>query len=274
MALQVIRGDLLGQIEACIDRFVKQTKVKCALVADKSGQLITQVGFTASLDLRSLAALVSGIFVSGEELARLLGESHFVVLYHEGRHMSIFFTLVASEYIFVSIFDDRTNMGVVQLYAKDVKDELAPLMAAGEAEALAENPGRGAAADKEAADAVIDEEGLEAFFSQDMSGDEEEAVEGPEDAFELKDPIKVPVAEARPSRPPVEEKKATKSGGALGHESLDDLFGFGEEKETSSGDELSRLFDQIASEESDAPSDKNAVDQKSLREGLDDLFNL
>jgi len=303
MALQVIRQEILEKMEESVEGFVKQTRVKCAMVADKSGQLITQVGFTASLDLRSLAALVSGIFVSGEELAKILGESHFVVLYHEGRKMSIFFSLIGSDYIFVAIFDDRTNMGIVQLYSNEVKEALGPILeeeSRAEAAALAEkavfNPSI-------AEEGLLNDDELDGFFQQGLDEDEDLSLyslaeeEGTEEAQETEEPEEGPLdafdlgaeAEEMPEEEEAEEERedelaALMEPGSDAEEaeeteeeeavadSLDDLFHFESEEDQATGDELSKLFDDITMEE--GPSEEGEKNVESLRDGLDDLFNL
>jgi len=297
MALQVIREEILKKMEESVEEFVQQTRVKCAMVADKSGQLITQVGFTASLDLRSLAALVSGIFVSGEELAKILGESHFVVLYHEGRKMSIFFSLIGLDYIFVAIFDDRTNMGVVQLYSNEVKEILAPVL---EEEERAATAALGMASSSETSmsgEGLLNDEELDGFFQQGLDDEddlslyslaEEEETgeeESPLAAVDLDSEEEQPAEEERDElaafmesgldaeeaeEVPQEEGSAQEEEAVV--DSLDDLFHFDSEEDQATGDELSRLFDDITMEE--APSDEGEKDVESLRDGLDDLFNL
>jgi|GEM_PF-556081 len=313
MALQVIREDILKKMEDSVNGFVKQTHVKCAMVADKSGQLIMQVGFTASLDLRSLAALVSGIFVSGEELAKILGESHFVVLYHEGRNMSIFFSLIALDYIFVAIFDDRTNMGVVQLYSNEVKEALAPVLE--EAEETTKGAREASnALDLASAEQLLDDDELDGFFQQGLDddleaaliseiqeeeeGEEEEEAEERMEEEEIAEPEEeVKAAEVTPGVPDslqeerdedmaallewanesedverIEEPERVSEEEAAVVDNLDDLFQFGSEEDEVTGDELSKLFDDITMEEE--PAEEGEDDVKSLRDGLDDLFDL
>jgi predicted regulator of Ras-like GTPase activity (Roadblock/LC7/MglB family) len=95
------------------------------LLVDKDGHLITRQGFTHSLDTTALAALLAGSFASTKEIARLVGEPEFSVLFHQGKKDHIHMSIVGDRSILVVIFDDRTTIGMVRLYAKETAAELA-----------------------------------------------------------------------------------------------------------------------------------------------------
>ena len=112
-------------IESIISKMIKGCEAKCALLVDKDGHLITRQGFTHSLDTTALAALLAGSFASTHEIARLVGEEEFSVLFHQGKKDHIHMSLVGERSILVVIFDDRTTIGMVRLYARETSTELA-----------------------------------------------------------------------------------------------------------------------------------------------------
>jgi predicted regulator of Ras-like GTPase activity (Roadblock/LC7/MglB family) len=114
----------INQIDAMISKMLKGAEAKCALLVDKDGHLITRQGFTHSLDTTALAALLAGSFASTKEIARLVGEPEFSVLFHQGKKDNIHMSLVGDRSILVVIFDDRTTIGMVRLYAKETSIEL------------------------------------------------------------------------------------------------------------------------------------------------------
>ena len=120
----IIYEEEITQIEALISKMLKGAEAKCALLVDKDGHLITRLGFTHSLDTTALAALLAGSFASTKEIARLVGEPEFSVLFHQGKKDHIHMTLVGERSILVVIFDDRTTIGMVRLYAKETATEL------------------------------------------------------------------------------------------------------------------------------------------------------
>ena len=62
--------------------------------------------------------------MSLSEIAKLVGETEFSVLFHQGKKDHIHMSLVGDRSIMVVIFDDRTTIGMVRLYAKEITIEL------------------------------------------------------------------------------------------------------------------------------------------------------
>ena len=115
----ILYEEEIGQIDALISKMLKSAEAKCGLLVDKDGHLITRQGFTQTLDTTALAALLAGSFASTKEIAKLVGEPEFSVLFHQGKKDHIHMSLVGERSILVVIFDDRTTIGMVRLYAKE-----------------------------------------------------------------------------------------------------------------------------------------------------------
>jgi predicted regulator of Ras-like GTPase activity (Roadblock/LC7/MglB family) len=124
----VIYEKEIEEIERVLNQLVKNSQAKCALLVDKDGHLITRQGFTHSLDTTALAALLAGSFASTKEIARLVGEPEFSVLFHQGKKDHIHVCLVGERSILAVIFDDRTTLGLVRLYAKETSEKLAVIL--------------------------------------------------------------------------------------------------------------------------------------------------
>lgn len=137
----IIYEEEIEKIDLILARMLKGAEAKCALLVDKDGHLITRQGFTHSLDTTALAALLAGSFASTKEIARLVGESEFSVLFHQGKKDHIHMSLVGDRSILAVVFDDRTTIGMVRLYAKETATELAKIFASLKAKAQAEGPG-------------------------------------------------------------------------------------------------------------------------------------
>jgi len=125
---QVLYEDQIKQIDKALTRVIKESEAKCALLVDKDGHLITRQGFTHTLDTTALAALLAGSFASTKEIARLVGEPEFSVLFHQGKRDHIHISLIGERTILVIIFDDRTTIGMVRLYAKEVSESLKEIL--------------------------------------------------------------------------------------------------------------------------------------------------
>ena len=124
----VIYEEDIIRIEALMGRTLKGAEAKCALLVDKDGHLITKQGFTHSLDTTALSALLAGSFASTKEIARLVGEHEFSVLFHQGKKDHIHMSLIGDRAIMAIIFDDRTTIGMVRLYSKEIAQELTEII--------------------------------------------------------------------------------------------------------------------------------------------------
>jgi len=125
---QVLYEEEINQIDRVLTRLIKEAEAKCALLVDKDGHLLTRQGFTHTLDTTALAALLAGSFASTKEIARLVGEPEFSVLFHQGKKDHIHISLIGERTILVVIFDDRTTIGMVRLYAKEISETLQEIL--------------------------------------------------------------------------------------------------------------------------------------------------
>ena len=62
-------------------------------------------------------------------MARLLGEEEFTALYHQGERDNIQLGLVGDRTLLTILFDDRTTVGMVRLYATETAKKLTELYA-------------------------------------------------------------------------------------------------------------------------------------------------
>lgn len=126
----VLYEEDMQAIQAELGRFLAESEATCALLVHKSGQLVAKRGFTQRLDTTSLAALAAGAFASTKEIARLVGEPEFSVLFHQGQHEHIHVSLVGDHAIMVVLFDDRTTIGMVRLFAAECAPRLSTIFEA------------------------------------------------------------------------------------------------------------------------------------------------
>ena len=120
----VLYEEEIEKVEAIISKLVKGAEAKCALLVDKDGHLITRQGFTNTLDTTALAALLAGSFASTREIARLVGEPEFSVLFHQGKKDHIHISIVGERSILVVIFDAKSSLGLVRLRVRKATEQL------------------------------------------------------------------------------------------------------------------------------------------------------
>ncbi|MEN8148783.1 MAG: roadblock/LC7 domain-containing protein, partial [Planctomycetota bacterium] len=84
----------IRNINRILREFLKLSNAKCALLVDKEGHMITKQGVTRSFDMDTISALVAGSFAATKEMARVLGEDEFSILFHQGKTDNIQLSLV------------------------------------------------------------------------------------------------------------------------------------------------------------------------------------
>lgn len=115
-------------IAQVLQRLLFESGARCALVVDRSGQLITTAGDRPTFDVTAFATLTAADFSANDQLARLIGERDFNTLFHQGERESMLLADVGRRVILVVLFDNRTTLGMVRLKMKTTVDELARLV--------------------------------------------------------------------------------------------------------------------------------------------------
>jgi len=125
----VIHESDAARIDAVLLRFLSDSSCSAALLIDRSGQPLAEAGTARTLDVGSIGALAAAAFSSTAALARLLGESEFSVLFHEGVKESLHVSTVDDNTILLAIFDERTTIGMVRLFARETCASVGAILA-------------------------------------------------------------------------------------------------------------------------------------------------
>src|SRR5690606_35185588 len=72
------------RIEDLLHSFLLGSRARCALLVDRSGQLVATAGEQPGLDTATFAALAAADFAANEQLAAMTGEREFSSLFHQG----------------------------------------------------------------------------------------------------------------------------------------------------------------------------------------------
>jgi predicted regulator of Ras-like GTPase activity (Roadblock/LC7/MglB family) len=119
--------DDFGAITKSLERFLFDSNARCALLVDRTGQLVATVGEQPKFDPTTFATLTAADFSANDQLAKLIGETDFNSLFHQGEKESMYLADVARRVILVVLFDNRTTLGLVRLKMKQTVDELTKL---------------------------------------------------------------------------------------------------------------------------------------------------
>ena len=124
----VITKKDLEKIDSCLRNMISTSSANAVLLIDRSGQLIANHGDTSDIDTSSLAALTAANFGATVEIARMLGEEEFTLLFHKGTSENVYFSAVGENAILVTLFDDKTSLGLIRLRISQMVDELSRIV--------------------------------------------------------------------------------------------------------------------------------------------------
>jgi predicted regulator of Ras-like GTPase activity (Roadblock/LC7/MglB family) len=119
--------DDFGAITKALERFLAECNARCALLVDRTGQLVATVGQRPDFDPTAFATLTAADFSANDQLAKLIGENDFTSLFHQGEKESMYLADVAHRVILVVLFDSRTTLGLVRIKMRTIVVELTQL---------------------------------------------------------------------------------------------------------------------------------------------------
>lgn len=119
--------DDFGAITKSLQKFLSEANARCALLVDRTGQLVATVGEKPDFDPTAFATLTAADFSANDQLAKLIGENDFNSLFHQGETASMYLADVARRVILVVLFDNRTTLGLVRLRMKETVGDLTRL---------------------------------------------------------------------------------------------------------------------------------------------------
>ena len=113
-----------------LNDLLRESNARCALLVDRTGQLLANAGDQLQFDPSAFASLTAADFSANDQLAKMIGEPEFASLFHQGEKESMYLADVARRVILVVLFDQRTTVGLVRLKVKATVEELTRLFEA------------------------------------------------------------------------------------------------------------------------------------------------
>jgi len=103
--------------------------VKNVLLIDFAGNILVSLNDGKSnFDVYSLAALAAGNFGAVSEIAKIIGETDFSLLFHKGERESIHFSKVAKDLLLVTIFGKEVSLGFIRLKVAEAVNKIQSLL--------------------------------------------------------------------------------------------------------------------------------------------------
>ena len=111
----ILAADQVGRLESIIEKELLEAGADHVIIVDMAGNLILERGAWQVEDVMSLAVLSAANFAATAQIARLIGEDDFTLLFHKGDKKNIHFSRLGKDYIIITLFDDTISLGLVRL---------------------------------------------------------------------------------------------------------------------------------------------------------------
>ncbi len=128
MGTMIVTSQKANQLKDVLDKQLLSIGVSLAILIDEAGNVIISTGKVNGIDTTSLAALAAANFGATAQIAKLLGEEDFSILYHKGKKDNIHFSKIGMDFILVTVFTDDIPLGLVRLRVNQVANELLDLL--------------------------------------------------------------------------------------------------------------------------------------------------
>jgi predicted regulator of Ras-like GTPase activity (Roadblock/LC7/MglB family) len=131
----ILNAKQFDEITKILSELAAKTKASTILLADISGQLITQRGNTEDINTAILSALAASDFAATSEMAKLVGEeAKFKLLFHEGEKRNVYLSNIGDNFFLVVVFDVSVTLGLVRIYTKKAIQNLTSVFEASESD--------------------------------------------------------------------------------------------------------------------------------------------
>jgi predicted regulator of Ras-like GTPase activity (Roadblock/LC7/MglB family) len=120
----VLTKNEIGRLEEIISDQLLDSGAEHVLLADLSGNLIMECGSLEMEDVFSLAAVSAANFAATAEIARLIGEQDFALMYHKGGKRNVHFSRLGRDYLIITLFNDNVSLGLIRLKLGNAMSEM------------------------------------------------------------------------------------------------------------------------------------------------------
>ena len=128
----IITDDQMRRVDDILARLQRVSGSTFVALVSTSGQPITTSPPQGCADTLSLAALAASSFAATRQLAHVLSEREFTLLFHEGKESNLHVVQVTEQILLLIAFGRETQVGRVRLYTGRALEVLKPLFAGAE----------------------------------------------------------------------------------------------------------------------------------------------
>lgn len=119
---------MVGWADAPIKRYVDDARLQLSVLMHLTGQVLAQHGFQKRLDVQTACALSAAINATAVQLGLMIDGAPFRGLHYAGMARQFHLAQVpvaTGTLLLLSVFDEESSLGIVQLYLDELRATLA-----------------------------------------------------------------------------------------------------------------------------------------------------
>ena len=119
---------MVGWADAPVKRYVDDARLQLSVLMHPSGQVLAQHGFQRKLDVQTACALSAAINATAVQLGLLIDGAPFTDLHYAGTLRQLYLAqipIATGTLVLLSVFDEESSLGIVQLYLDELRATLA-----------------------------------------------------------------------------------------------------------------------------------------------------
>ncbi len=121
----VLTSKILEKAKTILVNSLIKAGVRTVMLIDSAGNILVNCGQeTEEFDAISLAALAAANLGATSQIAKIIGEEDFSLLFHKGKNGNINFGRIGKDLILVTIFGEEISLGLVRCRIGDLSESL------------------------------------------------------------------------------------------------------------------------------------------------------
>jgi predicted regulator of Ras-like GTPase activity (Roadblock/LC7/MglB family) len=127
MSLIVTKSEIT-KLEEIVEKELLDAGAEHVIIVDMAGNMILERGSMKMDDIMSLAVLSAANFAATAQIAKLIGEEDFTLLFHKGDKRNIHFNRLGKNYIIITLFNDSVSLGLIRLKSHSAIERLSAVL--------------------------------------------------------------------------------------------------------------------------------------------------
>jgi predicted regulator of Ras-like GTPase activity (Roadblock/LC7/MglB family) len=123
----IIHENSVDKVDAILQTFIDESGATYVLLVDMAGNLLFKAG-EGNFDEVTLAALSAANYAVTMEIAALIKEDNFSLLFHRGDNENIHFAKISDDILMIVLFKPYLSLGLLRLKIENTQGKVTDLI--------------------------------------------------------------------------------------------------------------------------------------------------